>query len=324
MKITLSLVILALSLYNPVLGQAQTVWKLASGYPEETFHTQNLKQFANDVSKATSGRLQIDVYANNTMVRLADIPSKVETGEIAAGETIMSNLAKDFSVAGADSVPFVVNSYGDARRLWKFQRPMIDKALAHKGMITLYATPWPSSGLYSVRPIRVVNDLKGMTMRTFNDVTRRMAEKLGTRPVEVPQADLNKAMATGRIETMITSGVSSQPWVAMKYFYDIRAFYPKNIVFVNQAAFKALDAKTRDSLMMASVDAEMRGWKMSEEIDAARKVELVVHGMRLEPVDFNFRSELRRIGERFSVDWIRTVGQDANSIFIPYYANSGH
>ena len=29
--------------------------------------------------------------------------------------------------------------------------------------------------------------------------------------------------------------------------------------------------------------------------------------------------DLRRLGERFSLEWIRTVGPDANAIFIPYY-----
>ena len=36
-------------------AHAQTSWKLATGYRAETFHTQNLQQFASDVDQATAG-----------------------------------------------------------------------------------------------------------------------------------------------------------------------------------------------------------------------------------------------------------------------------
>jgi hypothetical protein len=60
MKMTSSLSILAilgLAALAPVAAHAQTVWKLASGYSENTFQTVNLKQFARDVATATGGRL---------------------------------------------------------------------------------------------------------------------------------------------------------------------------------------------------------------------------------------------------------------------------
>ena len=73
------------------------------------------------------------MHANNTLAKLGDIPAKVESGEIPAGETILTNLAAQIPVAGADAVPFIVNSYDDAQRLWKAQRPVLDAELAKKG-----------------------------------------------------------------------------------------------------------------------------------------------------------------------------------------------
>ena len=321
----LSLATLALAACVPVAAHAQTVWQLASGYSEQAFQTVNLKQFAQDVATATGGRLAIEVHANNTLYKLGEIPGKVESGAIPAGETIMSNLAAEIPVAGADSVPFIVGSYDDARRLWKSQRPVLDAELAKKGLVGLYAVAWPPQGLYSVKPIKVASDLKGSKMRTYNAATQRIAEQLGARPVDVMMTDLSKAMAAGRVESMITSGttgIDSRAWEQLKYFYDIHAWYPKNIVLVNQAAYAALDAKTQQGLRSAAEAAETRGWRMSQAAEAASLTELAAHGMHLDTVDFEFRNEMRRYGERFSVEWVRATGQDASAILIPYYVTA--
>ena len=316
---------LAIIACAPVAAHAQTVWKLASGYSEQAFQTVNLKQFAQDVAAATGGRLTIEVHANNSLFKLGEIPGKVESGALPAGETIMSNLAAEIPVAGADSVPFIVGSYDDARRLWKAQRPVLDAELARKGLVGLYAVAWPPQGLYSVKQIKAVSDLKGSRMRTYNAATQRIAEQLGARPVDVMMTDLGKAMAAGRIESMITSGatgIDSRAWEQLKYFYDIHAWYPKNIVLVNQAAYAALDPKTQDGLRQAAAAAEARGWQMSQAAEAASLTELAAHGVHLDSVDFEFRNQMRRYGERFSVEWVRATGQDASSILIPYYVTA--
>ena len=320
-----TLAALCLAALVPLAAHAQTVWQLASGYSENTFQTVNLKQFARDVAVATGGKLAVEVHANNTLYKLGEIPARVESGAIAAGETIMSNLAAEIPVAGADSVPFIVGSYDDARRLWKAQRPVLDAELARKGLVGLYAVAWPPQGLYVTRPIRSSSDLKGLKMRTYNAATQRIAQQLGAHPVDVMMTDLAKAMAAGRVETMITSGatgIDSRAWEQLKYFYDIHAWYPKNIVLVNQAAWAALDRRTQDGLRDAAAVAELRGWQMSQAAEAASLTELAAHGMHLDSVDFEFRSEMRRYGERFSVEWVRATGQGASAILIPYYVTA--
>ncbi len=316
---------LAVAAMAPLAAHAQTVWKLASGYSENAFQTLNLKQFARDVGLATGGRLTIEVHANNSLYKLGDIPARVESGAIPAGETIMSNLAAEIPVAGADSVPFIVSSYEDARRMWTSQRPVLDAELARKGLIGLYAVAWPPQGLYSLKPIKVASDLKGSKMRTYNAATQRIAEQLGARPVDVMMTDLNSAMSAGRVDSMITSGttgIDSRAWEQLKYFYDIHAWYPKNIVLVNQAAYAALDARTQEGLRNAAAAAETRGWQMSQAAEAASLIELVAHGMHVDGVDFEFRNEMRRYGEHFSVEWVRATGPDASAVLIPYYVTA--
>jgi TRAP-type C4-dicarboxylate transport system substrate-binding protein len=315
--------ILAAALVAAGAAHAQNItWKLATGYRAESFHTENIVQFARDVEAATGGQLKIEVHPNNELFKLGEIFGAVSTGKVESGETIMSSLVKDIPIAGADSVPFVTASYADAQRMWHLQRPMIEKQFADRGIKVLYAVPWPPQGLHSNKAIASAADFAGTKMRTYNQTTVRIAEYLKAQPVDVAMVDVNKALAEGRIDNMITSavtGVENKVWGPIKYYYEINAWFPKNIVFVNAKAFDALKAAQQKAVLKAASDAESRGWARSQAAMRDSTGELRAHGIKVERVSREFDSEIKRLGEKFSREWIRSVGNDANRIFVPYY-----
>jgi TRAP-type C4-dicarboxylate transport system substrate-binding protein len=300
---------------------AAGAWKLATGYRAESFHGQNLLQFIKEVD---GSGLKIELQPNNSLFKLAEIAGAVQGGKVECGETIMTSLVKDMPLAGADSVPFIVRSYDDARRLWKHQKPLIEKKFAATGLKPLFAVPWPPQGLYTNKPINRAADLKGSKMRTYNSTTQRIAQLLGATPVDVPMVQVGQALADGRIDCMITSavtGVENQVWDYVKNYYEINAWFPKNITFANAKAFAALPAATQKAVMDAAASAEKRGWAASEKAAADSVEELRKHGMKIERVSSEFLADIKRMGERFSLEWVREVGNEANDIFIPYYTN---
>lgn len=307
----------------PAAWSAQAVvWRLATGYPAENFHTANLLAMAKEVEAATGGQLRIEVHPGNTLFALNAIRAAVQEGKVEAGEAIMSSLAADVPLAGADSVPFITRSYADAQLLWRIQRPLIEQDFARRGMRVLYAVAWPPQGLFSTRPLGGVGDLRGMRMRAYNDTTARIATLMGAVPVDVPATGLGKALADGRIDCMLTSavtGVENQAWQSMRHFYEINAWFPKNLVFVNARAWDGLDPSSRSSLAAACAVAETRGWARSAEAAARSTDELRRNGMKIEPVPFLLGRDLQRLGENFSLNWVKQVGTAANGIFIPYF-----
>ena len=303
-------------------AHAQTSWKLATGYRAESFHTQNILQFSRDVEQATAGKLVIQVHPNGTLARLNDISQAVQQGKAEAGETIMTSMVKEIPLAGADSIPFVVASYTDAQRLWKLQRPGIERHFSERGMKLLYAVPWPPQGLHSNKPIRGLADFKGTQMRTYNSTTLRIAEMLGARPVDVPMVDVGKALSEGRMDNMITSaltGVENKVWGPIKYYYEINAWFPKNVVFVSSKAFDSLKPETRTAVLKAAGEAETRGWQASQALASSATDELRQNGIKIERIPPDLEQEIKRMGERFSREWVRSVGNEANDIFVPYY-----
>ncbi len=314
----------ALCLLSSAQAQNQgtvTTWKLATGYRAESFHTQNIEAFAIEVKDATQGRLTIEVSPNNTLVKLAEIPAAVSDGKVQAGEAIMSGI-KEVPLAGADGVPFVVSTYADVQRLWKLQRPGIEKEFAARGLKPLYAVPWPPQGLYTTKPIKETKDLAGLKMRTYNPTTVRIAQLLGATPVDVPMVQVGAALAEGRMDAMMTSavtGVENKVWSGLKHYYELNAWFPKNIVFVNAKAFAALPTDVQQAVLRSASRAETRGFALSQAAASSATDELRKNGMKVESVPFELNRDLKRMGEKFSREWVTSVGNAANEVFIPYH-----
>lgn len=305
----------------PASGTGHT-WRLATGYRADSFHGQNLRTFASELSSATQGAVTIELHPQNSLVPLPQIMGATLEGRIEAGEAIMTGLAGAIPVAGADAVPFVVGSFDDARRLWECQRPLIERHFASRGLRPLFAVPWPPQGLFSRTPVASVSDFNGQRMRTYNATTVRIAELLKAKPVDVPMVDVGRALADSRIDTMITSavtGVESTVWEHLRHYYDINAWIPKNLVFVRNDRFDALSPAQRRAVLEAAATAESRGWAASREVARQSVQTLAQKGMQVDRASAALAHDLRRLGERFSLEWIRSVGPDANAIFIPYY-----
>ena len=132
---------------------AQTKWNLPAAYPADNPHSENLVLFAKDVEAATGGKLQITVHPGASLFKAPDIKRAVATGQAQMGEILLTNYSNEWPVFGVDGLPFLADSYDAAMKLYKAQRPFMEKKLGEQGMLLLYAVAWPPQGIYVKKPI---------------------------------------------------------------------------------------------------------------------------------------------------------------------------
>ena len=222
-------------------AQAQTKWDLPGAYPATNFHSKNLQLFADDVKKLSGGKLEITVHPGASLFKVPEIKRAVQTGQVQAGELLMSAVENEIPVFGVDTVPFLASSYDDAMKLYKAEKPVIEKKLAAQGMTLLYTVPWPPQGIYANKPLNAIGDMKGLKFRSYNPTTARIAELIGAQPVTIQAAELAQALATNTVNSFITSastGRDSKVWESLKYFYDAQTWIPKDMTFVSNDALK--------------------------------------------------------------------------------------
>ena len=307
----------ATSLTFGLSAQAQQKWDMPTGYPASNFHTENIQQFAKDVEKATGGKLKIQVHDGGSLFKANEIKRAVQGGQAQLGEILVSGFSNENAVYGVDAIPFLATSYAEAAKLWQASKPATDAAFAKQGMKVLYAVAWPPQGIFSAKPINSVADLKGAKWRAYNPNTSRIAQLVGAQPVTVQAAELTQALATGTVTSFMTSGATgydSKVWEQVKYYYDVAAWLPKNLVIVSQKAFDGLDKPSQEALLKAAAEAETRGWKTSQEKTAWYIEQLKKNGMTVEPGSPQLRAELKKVGETMVADWAKQAGADGQAV----------
>jgi TRAP-type transport system periplasmic protein len=315
------LMFVAAALMAAGAAQAQTKWDLPSGYGANTFQVQNLQWFADEVDKASAGKLKITLHPNASLFKANEIKRAVQTAQTPIGEFILSGAGNENPLFGIDSIPFVATSYAQSKKLDTASRPALEKLLASQGMKLLYTVPWPPQGLYSLKPVNSVADLKGTKMRAYNPATTRIAELVGAQPTTIQLAELGQALATGTVENFLTSsasGVDSKLYEQAKYFYDVNAWLPRNAVVVNVKAFEGLDKGLQTQVLQVAAAAEKRGWKVSEDKDEEYVKELAAKGMKVDKSNGTLKREFEAIGTRMSGEWLKAAGDDGKAVLDAY------
>jgi TRAP-type C4-dicarboxylate transport system substrate-binding protein len=303
---------------------AQTTWDMPTPYGDGIFHTQNIRQFAEDVAERTDGALTITVHSANSLFGHAEIKDAVRDGLVPIGEILLSRLANEDPIFALDSIPFLASSYDEAEALWEASRDAVSERLAEQGLTVLYAVPWPGQSLYLRQEVTEPEQMQGLSFRAYNVATERLAELLGATPTQVEETDIPTAFSTGRVEAMITSpstGANAQAWDFVSHYIDTQAWLPKNIVFVNTDAFEALSEEEREALLAAAEEAEARGWEMSREETAEKIAALEEGGMTIMQPSDALAARLQEIGETMTAEWEETAG-DAGRGVVEEYRNA--
>lgn len=318
---TLALALAGIAALAAGPAAAQTKWNLPSAYPADNFHTENIAQFAKDVEGLSGGKLTITLHPGASLFKAPEIKRAVMTGQAQAGEVLMSIHENEDPVFGADVVPFLATSFEQSKALYLASKPAVEKKLASQGLKLLYTVPWPPQGLFSKTAVTKIEDLKGAKWRAYNPGTSRIGDAVGAQSVTVQQAELAQALATGVVTALITSaatGYDVKIWESIPYFYDVQAWLPKNMVFVNKAAFDALDKPTQDAVMKAAATAEERGWKVSMEKSKWYMEQLVAKGMKVEPPTPELKAGFQTIGKQLAIDWLKKAGPTGDEILATY------
>src|SRR6476469_4656201 len=298
-------------------ASAQTKWDLPTAYPATNFHTENLQQFVTDVDKGSGGKLKIQLHPNASLFKAPEIKRAVQGGQAQAGEILLVNFENEDPLYGIDGVPFLATSCAESLKLYKAERKSLEEKLGKQGMMLLYTVPWPPQGIYTNRTLNSAADMKGLKWRAYSPATSRIAELVGAQPVTVQAAEVSQALATGVIDSYMSSGATgydSKTYEQIKMFYDTQAWLPKNAVIVNRKAFDALDKPSQQALLKAAADAETRGWKLSAEKNGWYLDQLRQKGMTIVKPTEQLSADLRKVGNFMLADWQKKAGPDGKKV----------
>lgn len=310
----------------PAFGTANAAamkWDMASPYPGSNFHNENHRQFIAELKTRTNGEIDITLHPGASLYKLPQIRKAVQTQQIAIGEQLMATLENQAPIFGIDSLPFFANDIEKARLLYGMSAAAVRKELEKSGLVMLYAVAWPGQSLFTRKAINSVEDLKGLKMRVQSPAIARLTELLGSIPVRVESADVAQAMTTGLVEGFMTSPSSGYDWKSWDFathYYELSAWQPKNVVYMNKSIFEKLSAEHKAILLDAAAKAEARGWYMMLEEVKIKRAKLCEKLKCEIPASDKLVDGFVKIGTQMTEEWVTKAGGDAKAVVDAYRA----
>ncbi len=266
-------------------GQA-TEWKFFTYFPPNDKPAQLNKQFAEDVAKATGGKLKITVLAAGELpYKAADVVKAVATNQVQMGDVAVGFAAGDVPDLNVLGLPFLCTSYDQFDRALPAVAAIADEQFGKKFGVTV-GMNWtmPPQNFWLNRPVAKLDDLKGMKVRAWNPEQVEMMKLLNGSAISITSAEVIPALERKIIDGAITSALSANDWKAyeiVKTGYMVNMTMGHQVMLVNSAELAKLPPDVRATLQAKMKEYAPRYRTMSEEGDQAARRNLAANKVAL-------------------------------------------
>lgn len=299
-------VVAATLLCVAVDATAQTVrWRASGSLTAAHSTSKGMETFKRELARLTNNTMQVDLFPGNTLGGAFEQVDQIRTGQIQmawAGLPFYDKLSPDL---GAAVLPFGAATARQAicQIEGDFGRYLEDKT-SEKGV---YILGWMTMGERHVtnnrRPIRTVEDMKGLKIRTPSgqawDLTFRA---LGANPTPIDIKELYQALQQGVVdgqENPYDNMLVRKFHEVQKHLSNTGHFNDWAGVFVNKAAFDKLSPEHQTAFRTAMAAAVKEQREISEREIATARDGLIKGGMiytELSPAELaKFREATRPV-----------------------------
>lgn len=326
MRFVRRLIVTVALLYAPG-ALAQALWDMATEYPRNSMSGLGVAAFARNIEENTRGGLVVrPSYEGESGLRSAAMLQAIARNKLQAGDAYAAALDPQNELFSLFSLPAMVSSLDEARRLLELARPVIATALRAEGVHLLYLTPWPPTGLWSKKPLHSAADLKGLTVRTYDLTSSIAISGTGAEALVLSIEDTLAQLRAGSVNAMLSSGeggLERKLPGLLPYFSEISYTLPISIASANAAAYDALSPDLKTAVDLAARDTEAELWTTLLTRLARNRQQMRDQGVTIDsqpPLDV--LHALKRAAREMRQRWCGKVGPACHAILDPLEASA--
>jgi len=253
----------------PVMAQAPIDWKYYTFNQVNDSITRTHRAFSEDVAKATGGKLKIAVFgAGELPYGPQGVLRAIASDQIQMGDVAFGLAAGEVPELNVLSLPFLCASYEQFDKAVPLLSKVTESVLQKKfGISALLHFSPPPQNLWLNRPIKTLEDFKGLKVRTWNPSQVAMIRELGGSPVTLDPKDVIPALQRKTVDAVITGSLSANDWRAydvVKYGYLLNISMGHMAMLINNAQLQKLPADVRQVLVEKAGEWRPRYMQMTE------------------------------------------------------------
>ena len=171
--------------------------------PAPTFPCVQMERWKKEVEKRTGGKVAIKTFPGGTLLGAKNMMDGVIAGQADIGCLCMAYQPGRFLVTNATALPVgFPNATVASLALWDLYKKYKPKAFAKVKALTMFTCA--PANIYAKKPVRNLEDLKGLELRASGGVAQAL-KALGATPVGMPQSETPEALQKGVVQGAASS-----------------------------------------------------------------------------------------------------------------------
>ena len=183
--------------------------RLSTHHPADVSRSVGSRLLKEEIEKATKGMVKIDIYYSESLAKGREVLEAVKTKVVDIGDVNPAYYPGQLPVHSGllvytNSPPKYSQKAAVMQKMYA-KYPVVLREIEQYNQKVIWQYFPYSLNLSSTKPVKSIEDFKGMKIRASNEVYLRMLKSVGAIPVAVPFTECYMALQTGTIEGVFTN-----------------------------------------------------------------------------------------------------------------------
>jgi TRAP-type transport system periplasmic protein len=276
-------------------------------------HRLMLEPFKKELEEKSKGRIKVTIHPGGALAPAPAHYENVVAGAFDIGWTLQGYTPGRFPLSAIVEMPFLWSSAQEATRVfWQLFEEVPALQNEYRDVKVLATWTHDLGQLYTTsKPVRTLEDLRGLKIRAPGPVQTTMLRALGAVPLNMPAGEMYDALERGVVDGLVTglSAIKGYRLEQLVKHATLAKFYVATmIVAMNQQSYKKLSGEDRallDSLTgkrMAMLGAKNYDDEADDGLEALKKVKASIY-----PLTPGETERWKQATNQMSKDWIKEM-----------------
>jgi len=232
-------------LFSCGAAQAQTVVKFATLAPDGSTWMKAMRQFTDETTAKTAGRVKFKVYPGGVSGDEKDVVRKIRLGQLQAGGFTGVGIGEIAPEARLLDTPFLFKNAKEIDYIYKTMDADFRNIFESRGYVLLGWAEVGNVNIFSNTPVTKPEDLRKVKMWIWegDPIAEASFAALDIKPIPLSITDVMTSLETGMINGVYGSPLSviALQWFAhMKYVFSLPLTNASGAVLISKKTFDSL------------------------------------------------------------------------------------
>lgn len=294
-----------------VTPQPEFRWKMVSlSRTHETWSW--MKWFSDELHRRSNGRVEVRMISMPELGLTGfELIRVLKAGLVDIGEVVTGYVAGDLPIIEGASLTGLQPDWEASKKSHRAWDAVYRRYEDKIGGKYLGIHPYDWNAAYCTKPVRGLEDIKGVKIRIFSPAMALFWKTLGAQPVSMAFAELYSALDRKVLDCAHTgpaSGVAVKLYEVAKYLVDLRLGHQPGMLVVSKRSWDAVPPDIQQILVQLGREHTERTWVLGWEMTQREIKRNQAEGVEWIPTKEAYRTAIdKAVRDVVLPDWLGRV-----------------